>query len=458
MLLISYHFPPGDAVGALRWQRLAGHAADLGWELDVITVHPGSLRRPDDRRLSELPAGTRVYGVRADRLIIDSVEQAIFNVIRRLPRPQTRASNTSSGTAVSSGRPQSLSRHEILDLAWSWRRAVRTYYAYLLHLRHQKWARKAEQLARTILNERAHAAVITCGPPHQVHVTGSRLGRLASIPHAVDMRDPWSLVERLPEVVATPYFYRRAVALESAVIRNAALVVCNTELAREAYQRLYPDAATRCISVMNGYDEEPMAPPRPERRFLVAYAGSIYLDRDPSALFRAASQFARERRLEPADFAIEFMGSEETHSPGIEELARRAGLERYFRRHSARPRHEAMEFLAGAAMLVSLPQDSNMAIPSKVFEYMRYDAWLLALAEKDSATYQLLSGSGADVVAPDDVDGIARVLASRYDQYATAGRPRQPALLHRCSRAAQAEILFTTLDAVIASPRTVSPA
>lgn len=31
LLLLRYHFPPRQSAAALRWQKLAGHAADRGW-------------------------------------------------------------------------------------------------------------------------------------------------------------------------------------------------------------------------------------------------------------------------------------------------------------------------------------------------------------------------------------------------------------------------------------------
>ncbi len=43
LLLVTYHFPPDTAVGALRWQKLARYAAERGWGLDVITLHPAQL-------------------------------------------------------------------------------------------------------------------------------------------------------------------------------------------------------------------------------------------------------------------------------------------------------------------------------------------------------------------------------------------------------------------------------
>ncbi|MQA92807.1 MAG: hypothetical protein GEU90_21725, partial [Gemmatimonas sp.] len=63
ILLLSYHFPPGSAAGSLRWQKLTGLVADRGWGVDVVTLDPTDLAKRDDRRLRELPAGTRVFGV-----------------------------------------------------------------------------------------------------------------------------------------------------------------------------------------------------------------------------------------------------------------------------------------------------------------------------------------------------------------------------------------------------------
>jgi hypothetical protein len=432
----------------LRWQRLARHASALGWQLDVITVDPASLRKPDSSRLDELPAGTRVYGVPATPLRIDRWEKAVWLAARRFwPRRRQAADGTA---AHRSGRPQSLGREETLELRWTPRVLVRTYYAYLLHVRHRRWAEQARALASTLIEPRVSRAIITCGPPHEVHSAGSAVARRARLPHVMDMRDPWSLAERLPEIVATPFIYRNAASREKKVVRHAALIVCNTEPARSAYQRLYPEAKDRCIAVMNGYDEETLPATKNGERFTVAYAGSIYLDRTPRELFRAASRVIRERRLTPEAFAIEFMGQEEMSSgPTLKELAQQEGVGDFVRVRPPASRKEAMEFLADATVLVSLPQDSGMAIPSKVFEYMRFDAWLLALADPGSATQLVLAGSGADVVAPRDVNAIAAVLGNRYEQFTREGRPRQPAVLPSCSRAAQARILFDALDRVV---------
>src|SRR2546423_13559633 len=71
LLLISYVFPPTQASGSLRWQKLSHYAAEHGWSFDVITLDPSCITAPDFDRLADLPRGTRVYGVPSPTLRID---------------------------------------------------------------------------------------------------------------------------------------------------------------------------------------------------------------------------------------------------------------------------------------------------------------------------------------------------------------------------------------------------
>jgi len=103
-------------------------------------------------------------------------------------------------------------------------------------------------------------------------------------------------------------------------------------------------------------------------------------------------------------------------------------------------------------MLVTLPQDSDMAIPAKIFDYMQFDAWLLALADDGSATEQLLRGSTADVVAPDAIDTIAGLLHLRYLQHLRGEWPERLATDPRYSRREQADRLFVALEAIAGVP------
>jgi hypothetical protein len=288
------------------------------------------------------------------------------------------------------------------------------------------------------------------------HEGGRRAACALDAPFIMDLRDPWSLVQRLPESIASPVWYHLARRHERRAVASSALIVTNTAPAALGMRAAYPEAGGRVIAVMNGYDDdEPTPEPVENARFTIAYAGAIYLDRDPRPLLRAAARVVRELALTPAEFAIEFMGTVQ-HFDGVplEAIVAEEGMRGFVHLHPPGSRRAALQFLSRAHMLVSLPQDSDMAIPSKLFDYMRHPAWLLALAERGSATALLLEGTPADVVAPGDLEGIAAVLKRRYRQHAEGGRPPRIADERPdCSRRAQADRLFAAIERAVEAHR-----
>jgi hypothetical protein len=93
-----------------------------------------------------------------------------------------------------------------------------------------------------------------------------------------------------------------------------------------------------------------------------------------------------------------------------------------------------------------------MTLPAKLFEYTRFDAWLLALADSRSATARLLSGTGADVVAAGDTNGIEKVIAARFAEFRAGIRPVALNRDGRFDRATQSARLFDALEEITAAP------
>ena len=73
LLLVSWHFPPDSAVGGLRWQKFARHAAERGWGVDVIMRDPRGLAGADAERLADLPPGTRLWFVPSQPLRFEAL-------------------------------------------------------------------------------------------------------------------------------------------------------------------------------------------------------------------------------------------------------------------------------------------------------------------------------------------------------------------------------------------------
>jgi hypothetical protein len=434
----------------------------------VVTAHPDTLASADASRLRELPPGTRVYGVRTpERPLRDAAERLGKAVRTRrvsawgMPRdgsppPASSAPAASSVTAAPAAPDTQLAWRA--DLRWSAspRAVVRAYRAWRAFADEDAWARAAGRAAAAVLAPSLHRAVVTCGPPHMVHLAGARLARRAALPLVMDMRDPWSLAPATLRATGSPLWYALAERYESAAVDATSLVVANTAAAADALRAAHPGAAERVIAVMNGSDDDPLPPRREDGRFVVAYAGSIYIDRDPRALFRAAARVVRETGTGPERFGMEFVGHADTFGGApLLALAQAEGIGGYVTVHPRRPRGEALRMLAGASVLLSLPQGVDLAIPSKLFEYVQFPAWVLAMAAPGSATERLLRGTAADVVAPGDEEGLARVLRSRLAQWTAGERPRPLNADGRFSRRRQAELLFDAIEARAGAPDAV---
>jgi hypothetical protein len=450
LLLLSWNFPPALTAGSLRWQKMAHVAHEHGWAFDVVTTAPESHAQRDPHQLEELPRGTRVFTASAKKLAMAQLEESVWRWMRgrRTEKETTRKTASDVAAPKASAAPMRAGSFSTKSLQWMPREGrdlKRAYYAWLFASQELAWAKAAADVGIALARTTRYDAIVTSGPPHAAHEGGRLVARAAGIPHIVDMRDPWSLAERLPEEFASRVWTARAARAERRVLRDAEVIITNTEAARRAMVERYPALADRFMVVMNGFDES--APPRiPTDRFTALYAGSIYLDRDPSPLFRAAARVVREMKLTPADFGLEFIGNVSSFDGvSLEVLAEQAGVGGYVAQYPAVPRRELGKRLAAAAMLVSLPQDSAMAIPSKVFEYMPYSSWLLALAERGTATELVLRDTTADVVSPDDEEGLVRVLRQRVLEHRSGVVP-QPVAHDRFSRRAQTELLLNALE------------
>jgi len=442
LLLVAYSFPPDALVGALRWQKLAKHASDYGWDLDVITLSSSQFTRIDERGLEDLPDDIRRIEVAQRDGFIDRAHRwALW--IRRLAAQKRTAEHRLASAQVS--RPRNGFQAAARD----------SYLALLEYIRYRRWAHDAFHAAQPLIDSSVHRAIITTGPPHMAHEAGRLLSERSGIPLVADFRDPWSQVERLDDVGVV--WYRLAKMYERRVMARAKMIVANTDLAAQRIRRAYPEHGERIVTVMNGYDDEAPVPEVARGpKFRVAFAGSIYADRSPRTTFQAAARVVRELGLTPSDFSIEFMGPVwRMEGLPLEDLARESGIADYVQVHPPRDRNAAHEFLASAAMLLNLPQENHStAIPAKIFEYMRFPAWILALTDTDTAIGALLRNTGADLVAPDDIDAISHVLRERVLQFRAGVTPQPIAQDSRFSRRHQALVLFRAIEA-ITGPATV---
>ena len=455
ILLFSYHFPPGDSTGALRWQKLAAFAAARGWTVDVITRHPDDLKSTDARRLAQLPTEVRVFGVRtpaSQPALFPRAAMTVLNAVRKL-RGRRSVVNQQAGGAA---QPQAMAPAKA-DLIW--RKDMkssllpgdlrRAYRAWSFFQSEREWCIAAKAAALQIFD--GHTAVISCGPPHMPHLTARAVARRKHVPFIMDMRDPWSMAPALPSEFGSTFWYRMAEKYEAEAVASASLVVTNTSALGQAMRAKYPAATGKVITVMNGCDEE-VIPAVPREKFVVCYAGNIYIDRDPSLLFRAFAQFVKREQVSPDQAGIELIGHvDQFGGVPVQAIAQGAGVGEYLTVFPRMPRPEALKAMARAAVLLSLPQEVHLAVPSKLFEYMLFPSWVVALAAPGSATSELLKETTATIVEPDDCEGLATAFSEQWRAFRAGQTPQPINADGRYDRRRQADHLFEALEEVCGS-------
>lgn len=461
VLLISYHFPPDLSAGALRWQKLAHHLHRHGWEMDVVSRRADEVPHRDDSLVEALPAGTCIYGIPSRVHPLDRFEGAVRALLSRLRPRRTRPSSAGGGGrggGGGAGRPRTLRHDEIGFAPWRLRDLRRAHNAWLAIARDRLWGRDAARLACRLARVVPYELVISCGPPHGAHLAGVAASRVARAPLVCDLRDPWALPRRQPEDSASPLWFHLARRLEARVVGEAALVVTNTETVRDAMARVHGSGTTPIVTITNGHDDEPV-PAAARGRFVVTYAGGIYLDRDPRPLMRACRRAIDRLGVGPDAFGLEFIGNvADYEGTPTTELARREGLEAYVTLRSTVPRRVLMEHLARASVLVSLPQDTPYAIPSKIFEYMSFPSWLLVFSDPGSATWSLLEGSPAGLVRRDEIDATADLLEGWFRAHAAGTPPERLSDIPEYRRDFQARRLLEHLDTLAPGAASGAPA
>jgi len=429
ILLLTTTYPPRTEVGAARWEGFTPSLVRDGWGLDAIIEQPSQPEKPDWDRLSRLPADVRVAAIAVGLPWWHAALMRARGQFRGIPRATDNVNTRDTGQGlVTSG----IKMREAMSAA--------------VYAARSRQGVDALATAASSLSDDRHRIVVSSGPPHYVHIAASRLARQRHIPHVVDLRDPWGNVA-LP--LSSRFMPDRQLRRsEGPTLERASLIITNTIAAQRVLQGRFPALRDRILCMPNGSDLDPIDAsmlPRPER-FCIAHCGSLYLDRDPRPFLRAAGRVRERLSLGADDFRVVFMGAPaRVAGRSLGELAAEAGLDGMFEERPSGTREEARQLLRESTMAVAFQGETRTQVPAKVFEYVAFPVWLLALVGAQSATADALANSDAMVMDIDDEAGAAEAIESCYRRFRAGESARPVGWDGRFSRARQADRLVAEL-------------
>ena len=405
ILLVSMYWPPAGGAGVQRPLKFAEHLAALGHEVHVLA--------PDDPKWLHRDA---------------SLTTPPAVVVHRARNVGPRARRPAEELRAAHGLDRAVLRGELAL------RGVLVPDASVL------WTVTAIPAANRLVRRLGIDVVLTTSPPGSVHLVGAAVKRRTGVSWVADLRD--SLVahaHRRREV-------RGERRLARLVAERADAVVCvSSAIARETRTL---GARGPVVEIGNGCDFEDFdgLPYRRGDRFRVTHAGSFFGRRDPKPFLRALE---RSDPAVVARFVGDFRSADREFAETLD-LGDRLDLVAY------RSRREVLALQRDSeALLLLIPEADGRGrgiLSGKVFEYLAAERPIIAAVPPDGEAAALLREVGAGtVVAPDDVDGLARALAELVGRWRAGeldGTPLSPEDRQRLSRRARAEELAELLEAV----------
>lgn len=426
LLLVTFHFPPFNAIAAVRTGKFARYLRRHGWDVRVIAALGDAPRTLPLEIPPEL--ALHVPWTRLD---------ALFD--RRRPESGAAPADTIAPGAQGGGL----------------RRRLGALRAALLHVPDSRigWLPAALDAADPFLGDWRPDVVYASAPPVTTLLVARALARRYAVPWIAEFRDLWT---------DNPYYefpaWRRRLERrwERRVVGDAAALVTVSSIWRD---RLRASFGKPVALAMNGFaaGDFPADLPAPAGRdgpLRILYTGMIYPGyRDPLPLFDAIARLGAAREA----VLVEFIG---TDLASVTALAARAGVADRVRVGGAVGYREALRRQTRADILLHLqwndPRESG-TISGKLFEYFGARRPVLGLGYDRGEVAALLAEHGRGVVL-NDPDAIAAQLRSWIAEKRDGGiAPLSPAAIAGLSRDDQFAAAERLAGAVVAPALRAAP-
>jgi glycosyltransferase involved in cell wall biosynthesis len=411
VLLVTMYFPPSGGGGVARPTKLAGHLADLGFEVHVLA--------PDDSK----------WMYRDDELAIPANVE-----VRRAKYHGPK------------GRIPAEELHGLDGLDRALRQASLFSRRLLVPDEFVSWGLTAIPAARRIVREKDIDVLVTTSPPASVNLIGAAVKQVTGVYWVADLRDSVAAnPDRRVDRLAVRMKEEAQEAVAKLVARWADAVVTISDAITSEMRAL---GAERVETIPNGCDFEDFEGLEYHRgeRFRITHTGTFFGHRDPRPFLSALAQVE-------GDVVARFVGGLRAAD---REFAESLGLADRIEEMEHVPRQSALELQRDSdALLLLLPDAGGRggAVPSgKIYEYLAAERPILAAVPPDGVAAELVRRADAGVVvAPDDVPALKAAitgLRARWEKGALENGSLPPELKEQLSRRTRSQEFAAVLKDV----------
>ena len=419
VLIITYYWPPSGGAGVQRWLKFAKYLPEFGYDVHVLTVRPDRATYPqrDESLLQQVPANITVHCTDT------SDPYAIYALFGKGAPSSGFANDHVSGVK---GLIKTLARFVRGNL--------------FVPDPRKGWNRFAIEKANELIRKHGIETVVTSSPPHSTQLIGLELKRTLGVRWIADMRDPWTRIYYVSELLQAEWARKKNARLERQVLEEADTVVTVSHSLAHDFRELAPALKEENVKVIpNGFDEADFdISVALDPEFTIGYMGTITEQYDISSLLEVIA-------AEGLDVGFRFIGDVQAGLRyRLTKVSGRCDFTGYLNHDKAIEKAAASSIL----LLVIPKVDGNKGIlTGKMFEYLALKRPILALGPVDGDAARILNETGAGRMFDyADRDGIAGFLQEKIGRFQNGQLDSDASGIARYSRRALTERLAKILD------------
>jgi len=365
ILMIALDFPPCRSAGVQRTLKFAEYLIEFGWQPIILSVTESAHKVVDHTQ--KIPSPIKVY--------------------------RSHALDSSRDLAI---KGKHFAWSKVPDKWWT-------------------WAISAIPLGKKLIDKYKPDVIWSTYPVSTAHFIAYRLNQYSKLPWVADYRDPlgcwYDTLDRKYSAIAK--------WIEKKTIEHSSKVIFTTEPAAQLYRQFYSfERLDKFQVIENGFDEinflDLKRSKRLNSKFTLLHSGSIYENgRDPSKLFLAVAELAKEKVICSDNFELIFRGANrERYKSQLTALDIVSLIEF---RDSIAFKESLSELFSADALLIIQGELFQYQIPGKVYEYLYCQKPILALTTRDGATGTLLKKVPNAFLA-NDVEKLKEAIVSMMKQ------------------------------------------
>jgi glycosyltransferase involved in cell wall biosynthesis len=390
LLLFAYFYPPLGGPAVQRPCKTVKYLSDLGWEVDVITTAGIVYHSSDETLLKECHHRKVIRTFSLDPMFL-------LGRLRKLLRLNT--DKLYFGTR---------STHKGL---------IKNLFPIDDKIGWCPFALKAGRQA--LLTNRYEVVMVTSGPFSSA-LAARKVAKAGKIPFIIDYRDHWTLNNTTDQPKGV--LFRVLQLLESNILRSADLILTATShMKQDLADRFGQSLEEKILPYYNGWDEADFAgrqrQRQPDGKIVISYIGTLYGDRPLSFFLKALHQVTSEKP--ELNVELRMIGN---FYPETHQQAEQSGIAEKVVFIKQQTHSDAIQMMLDSDILLLVIGDekNKWILTGKLFEYLRCQRPILALASSDSEAAQILNSCNQNAICSiDDTTSIKACLLHLFDLYKT---------------------------------------